>query len=230
MNNFEITDIDLDVDDTLTDTNPYLVNSLMEFLPRMEKPNQYTEELFRHVILHGNLHTLAFEDNLKMHAPTLHAAYENVMHNHIFRDGSYMLNVEPIHGMMGYIKNTLSRYIEREQVRLNIVSHRGFHPYGREYTQAYLEKHGVWHLVNQMHILDYREIPDKLVYLRQRQKRFVLVDDNPYDMKGPIDHQKELIIFNHRHPALKRYTNQIKVSNEHELHAQLIESGVIGYK
>lgn len=220
--------LNLDMDDVVTDTNTLMVNDLITILKDYDHPA--AEYLLHHLIIHDDLHTLAFQERLRKHAPELGTLLDTVIKTAIMDKGCYMTRVKPNYAVVDYIRTTLAKAVEGGRIELAVTTHRGFHVDATDLTKAWLREQKVEHLINDFNVLDYRTIPNKLIYLRERYgDNFLLVDDNPIAGTELLPHHKELVIYTNGRKHLSRYTNQAIVNNVAELHAHLIELGVIGY-
>lgn len=74
----------------------------------------------------------------------------------------------------------------------HICTHRGYHADGRKHTEDMLADYEASHLFDDIHVLDYNTVPDKIAYLDEVYGvgTYVLFDDRPrYDQDHPLpDH------------------------------------------
>ena len=220
--------IQFDMDDVVTDTNTLFIDELISALKASTHP--MAPYLLHHLIIHDNIHTLAFQERLRKHAPEMAVVLDEIIKTDIMDKAEYMSNVQPNHQIVAFIKNVLAMSVESGRIRLGVTTHRGFHVEAKDRTQLWLREQGIEHLFCEFNVLDFRTIPNKLTYLREMHgDNFILIDDNPIAGIQLLPHHKELVIFTNGRKHLNRYTNQAIVNNERELQAHLTELGVIGY-
>ena len=218
-----------DMDDVTADTNGFFVSTLKKLLPTLSQTPEVVD-LCEHLNIHDDIHTLAFQEKLAKHSPHKAKVLNQIVWDHLLSDGVYMTEVQPNHGLVNYIKNTLAQAVLDKRVVLGIVTHRGFHPHAEDLTMDWLDQQGIGYLFEDIHVLDFNTNPDKYVFLCQQYgERFYLVDDNPIIGTEVLDHRSQLIIYTNGRKHLPRYAYQARVSNERELNAHLTELGIIGY-
>lgn len=223
-----------DMDDVQSDTNSFIISELLghvfpkQFRVVGKKPN--LEALHEHLIIHDDIHTLAFQEKLKRHSPGKFDVFNALVKEHILDKGDYMLNVNPIHDVINFIGTNVAQAVKEKRVTLGLITHRGFHAEAEERTMDWLDRQKISYLYEHIHVLDYREHPDKIAFLKKLYgEDFYLVDDNPIVSDSIIPHHKQLIIYTNGRKHLPRYSNQVRVGTAGELNAHLTELGVIGY-
>lgn len=191
-----------DMDDTLTRTGAYFNKHLKIHF----KNNGMTDE-FKWVE----------ENETKLSTMQYPKEISDVINSELIESGKYMLHAEPTalahRNIMRHIQDYCAKF--PGLIELVICSHRGFHQYGDLYTRQWLETAMIGHLFTDIHMLDSRHDPDKMVFLRQKYPNceILLVDDNPlHDINTVHPHDEDLVVYNKEH-QLPGYVNQREYYN-----------------
>lgn len=182
-----------DMDDTLCLTGEYINLGLNFVAQRVNKP-----ELAEFVRVNkDHISTMLYPPEIKKYVD-----------NFIIGPGDYMLDAKPSELMeTNIIQRLASRYKDHE-VTLVVCSHRGFHQYGEIYTRVWLDKYGVAHHFDEIHMLDGKVYPNKMDFLKKTypDSHIVLVDDNPlHDFTKEHEKVEGIVIYDwvHQFPGYK---------------------------
>jgi len=190
--------LSFDMDDTLCETGEYINDQLYK-VARQRNDVELLEFLDTNS---GHLSTMLYPPNVKKVVNTL-----------IIGPGIYMLDAvkTPLFcdRFIGILQELKRLY--GSMLKIVVCSHRGFHEYGEIYTRKWLAKVGALELFDDIHMLDGKQDPDKIQFLKKTYpgSPIKLVDDNPlHDFTKEHDHQEEIMIYDkvHTFPGYKHQT------------------------
>lgn len=200
-----------DMDDTLVRTNQEIYHRLGSF----------------YSVTSGSIAKAFTLKNLQLEGKTtleLPAALKEDSWNHVVSKGEFMLTAEPTRLLCEdrpWLEN-LIKLVRQTGGKTAICTHRGFHKKALEYTTRWLERHAVTSLFDHIHVIDGREIPNKIEYLEKHYSHFKLVDDNPLHEidKDPAVKDDRLLIFTETRPY-RHYEKQTIVRSMFDIYQEL---------
>lgn len=169
-----ITDFVFDMDDTLVNTNGYILNKLRNHLIKT-KDTKYLE-IVDETIKYGKS-SLLFENELR-----------DLVFKVCIEDGGFSLLASP----SKLVNNDLLAFFKRATdigKHIHICTHRGFLKNGKYNTDSWLHAYHLDGYITDVHVLNSAEHPDKTKFLSKHYgDNYLLVDDNP--LHNPGEHHQ----------------------------------------
>ncbi|QDB70361.1 hypothetical protein CF8_0193 [Aeromonas phage CF8] len=205
----------LDYDDTLCKTGAYINEQIKYFFWQqgMEKEHQFI---------------LDNEDKMStMHYPEFIKKHVN---EQVIGPGLYMLQAKPTPLATRGIMRVLQDFKQRYPTHLKIVgcTHRGFHKDGERFTRAWLKTMMIDHMFDDLHMLDSKNDPNKVEFLKQTypDAQIVLVDDNPLHDHDKIHPKMDELVIYDRENKYEGYKHQQTYDSIHGL-IRILESKLV---
>lgn len=187
-----------DMDDTLTDTNGYIIQKLRSYYK--ESKNEGKLELLEDLVSKG-IGTLNFPNNLNKDTSSV-----------VIGPGQFMLEAEPTE-LFNNLEVIQAKLLAKGVNPIFIIcTHRGFHLYGEIYTANWLNSNGKLDMFEDIRAITGKEQPNKIDFLKAEYPGYeiMLIDDNPFHAHDGDDYERceDVLIYDkiNKYPAYKHQT------------------------
>lgn len=177
-----MTDLFFDMDDTLTNTNEYLYRITLSHFNLTKQHREF--DVLKECRKNG-LTTLQL--------PSMLGEY---IGKHFVGPGHFMLGVFPSPMLLGKLDQfkDLVGVVRKQGGSVGVCTHRGLNDHAEAFTTSWLEDNGLLPYIDQLYVINPKQHPNKINFLKTKSKKFKLVDDNPlHDLNTVHDHHPDIL-------------------------------------